>query len=470
MKAILLAAGEGKRMRPLTLEMPKPMIEIFGKPLLYWIIKRLPDVITELIIVIGYKGDQIERYFGEQFEGKKITYVRQEKPTGTAHALALTKHLLAPSERFLFLYADDLHSADALARLTKHPIGVLVTEHEDPSRFGVVETDDRGRVISMEEKPQKPRSNCVAVGAFMLDTRVFDYPAPRHKSGEYFLHDQVAQMIAEHHIVAEETDFWHPIGYPHDIESAERLIKEQKGGSHERHATPVVIIAGGKGTRMPENEKDKPKCLVTIAGKPMLQWQLEDLRRQGFSDIILSLGHKANMVIAWLNESGYTDIKYAVETEPLGTGGGIKLALGGRREPFMAINCDDLANINLSELIRHSCKNKYDVISAMEVEDARTFGLLECDEYWRICKFKEKDQSANRGLVNIGHYYLQPDVFDGFNEAFSIEKDIFPKLAAAGRLVVHRHTQGYWVTSNNAEQLKMTREHFENMKNNLPRA
>jgi NDP-sugar pyrophosphorylase family protein len=95
MKAILLAAGEGKRMRPLTLETPKPMIDVLGKPLLHHLIDGLPSEITVLIIVIGYKGEQIRAYFGESFEGRKVSYVIQEKQIGNAQALELCQPLLS---------------------------------------------------------------------------------------------------------------------------------------------------------------------------------------------------------------------------------------------------------------------------------------------------------------------------------------------------------------------------------------
>lgn len=458
MKAIILAAGEGKRMRPLTLVRPKPMIEVLGKPLLHHIIDSLPSEITELIIVIGYKGGAIKAYFGDQFEGRSVKYIVQEKQLGNAHALGLCRDLLKPSERFLFLFADDLHSPQAIKRLLQKDIGMLVQEHSDPKRFGVVETDASGRVISIEEKPKQPKTNLVAVGVYVLDTRIFDYQASLHESGEYYMTDQISQLVTEHKFVIEKTEFWHPVGYPHDIDAAEKLLNKET--SVVRSALPVILIAGGKGTRMPEDEKHLPKCLVGIAGKPMLQWQIEYLHNQGFFNITLSLGYKAELVVEWLKQNKHTDIKYAIEIEPLGTGGGIKLALEGTREPFIAINCDDLADVNLAALIRHSGGNAYNVLSIIEIDDARMFGLIDCDDQKKICEFKEKDPNSKKGLVSIGHYYLQADVFDGFSKAFSIEKDVFPKLASTGKLVAQQHKGEYWVTANDAEQLKNTREHF----------
>ncbi len=451
-------------MRPLTLQTPKPMIEVLGKPILHWLIEALPSEITELIIVIGYKGDQIKKYFGDSFEGRKVTYVIQEKALGTGHALHLCKHLIKQGEQFLFILADDLHSAPALKKLVARGLGVLVKEHENPQSFGVLEVDASDQIIGIEEKPQKPKSNLVAVGAYIFDSTFFDYPMPLSGRGEYEYIEPLQTMIKKEAIVVERTPFWHPIGYPHDIQNAEEVLRKKYPiTAKQKHNIPVIILAGGKGTRMPEQEKDKPKCLVDIVGKPMLQRQLEVLRSQGFSNITLALGYKAQMVIEWLKKTGNEDITYVIENEPLGTGGAIKLALGKRHEPFIAINCDDLVDLSLTSLVRHSCGNIYNVISAAETADGRTFGLIECDDQKKVCAFKEKDPRSMGGLVSIGHYYLQPAIFDGMPRAFSIEHDIFPKLAAAGSLVLHRHV-GYWVTSNNAEQLQTTRDHFINIK------
>ena len=455
MKAILLAAGEGKRMRPLTLETPKQMIDVLGKPLLYWIIKRLPAEITELVIVVGYKGDQIKKYFGERFEGLPITYVTQEKPTGTAHALALCRHLLGADERFLFIYADDLHDTAAMSRLLKHPMGVLAKAHPDPSRFGVIEADKQGRVLSMEEKPAKPKSNLVAVGVFVLDSRVFDFEAPRHTSGEYFLHDQVAKMIGSHNIVMEQADFWHPVGYPHDVDAAEKILAHPP----KDHDTPVILIAGGKGTRLPEAEQNKPKCLVEVAGKPILEWQIEELRKQGFTNIRLALGYKAEMVVEWLKKSGNQNVTYSIEPEPLGTGGGMKLAAEGIRVPFLAFNCDDLADVSFAGLIRHSCSGRYNVITGVQFDGAYTFDSLVCDEHKKVCEFRQRSQEVGSAVVNIGHYYLLPEALADMPRSFSNERDLFPKLAKEGKLVLATHT-GYWLTANNAEQIEGARKHF----------
>lgn len=459
MKAILIAAGEGRRMRPLTLTTPKPMIQVLGKPLLEWIIQSLPAAITEIVIVVGYKGEQIKEYFGDRCDGRSIQYVFQEKQLGTGHALHLCRELVAPGERFLFMFADDLHSTEAMEKLIARGIGMLAQEHPDPRRFGVLEADREGRVTGIEEKPHQPKSNMVAVGVYLLDSRFFEYPMPLSGRGEYEYAEPLRAMLKDIPVIIEKTPFWHPVGQPEDIDALEGILHKRAGGELKKNPAPVIIIAGGRGTRLPSEEQDKPKCLVEIAGKPILGWQLDELRRQGFTDIRLALGYKAEMVIDWLRKSGNEQVGYSVEKEPLGTGGGLKLAAEGITVPFIAFNCDDLADVCFASLIRHSCGGKYNVITGKSFSGAYTFDSIVCDSDKKVCEFKQRSPEVAEAIVNIGHYYLRPDIFEGTPESFSSEKELFPRLAKEGRLVLHTHT-GYWLTANNAEQIKGTREFF----------
>ena len=147
-KAVILAAGEGVRMRPLTNDKPKPMVEVLGRPLLHHILEILPDEIDEVILVIGYKGDQIKKYFGERFGHLNITYINQSEKLGTAHGLWLCRESLR-EERFLMLYADDLQSKEDIAKCLTHPLSIMVKEVEDPRRFGVIIADEKGKVLDL---------------------------------------------------------------------------------------------------------------------------------------------------------------------------------------------------------------------------------------------------------------------------------------------------------------------------------
>jgi UDP-N-acetylglucosamine diphosphorylase / glucose-1-phosphate thymidylyltransferase / UDP-N-acetylgalactosamine diphosphorylase / glucosamine-1-phosphate N-acetyltransferase / galactosamine-1-phosphate N-acetyltransferase len=226
MKAVILAAGEGVRMRPLTEATPKPMIKVLGKPLLERFLEVLPDDIDEVILVVGYKRDQIQNYFGDEFEDKKIAYVVQEEQLGVAHALFLCKDLIAEGERFLYGYCDDLHSKKVLTKLIKHPLAALAMEYDDPRAFGVFEVDGDGNLVDIEEKPEHPKSNLASTGTYVLDSRIFDYDLVKDsKHGEYFITDNISRMAKDCKFKVVEADFWQPIGYPEDIKKAEEILK-----------------------------------------------------------------------------------------------------------------------------------------------------------------------------------------------------------------------------------------------------
>lgn len=224
MQAVILAAGEGKRMQPLTFERPKPLIEVAGKPIIEHIIDALPEEIDEVIVVIGYKGQMIKDRLGESYGGRKITYVHQWMAAGTAHALSIARPLI--KGRFLFMYGDDIHGAEALKETLKHPYSILAAPHTDPSKFGVIEKNEDGTLKRLVEKPANPMSNLVSTGGIMLDERIFEYPAPRHESGEYFLTDPVASLGKDYPIMVIEQPLWIPVGYPEDIGRAEEILKE----------------------------------------------------------------------------------------------------------------------------------------------------------------------------------------------------------------------------------------------------
>lgn len=225
MQAVILAAGEGKRMRPLTLLRPKPLLPVAGRPLLEHIIDALPEVVDEIILIVGYKAEMVKEHFGASYKGRTIRYVRQWMPAGTAHALSMAEPLLR-DDRFILMCADDLHGAPALAEALTHALSILVSEHSEPWKFGVVELNDDRTMAGIVEKPEHPTTNLISTGAMVLDKRIFDYEVARHESGEYFMTYPLNLLAKDHPIAVVEQEFWVPVGSPGDIPQAEaRLIQ-----------------------------------------------------------------------------------------------------------------------------------------------------------------------------------------------------------------------------------------------------
>ncbi len=225
MQCVILAAGEGVRMRPLPLDPPKPMLTILGKPLLEYTIDSLPKEVDDIIIVEGYLGEKIQEYFGGKWKGRRIRYTHQPEKLGTYHALEMAKPLLKDG-LFLMLYADDLFGPETYRRLVeKRSMALVVMEVVNPERFGVVTLRPDGTVLEIVEKPEHPTTNLANCGPTALTRAIFDYPPGKSSKGEHFLTEAVAKMAATHPVYTVKPDWWIPIGYPEDLEKAERFLK-----------------------------------------------------------------------------------------------------------------------------------------------------------------------------------------------------------------------------------------------------
>lgn len=227
MQCVILAAGKGTRLRPLTENTPKPLVKVAGKTLLDHIVGVLPSAVDELIIVTGYLEEQIKEYCGEEFYGKKVTYVHQEEQKGTGHALWLCKDLI--KDRFLFMFADDLHGANDIARATSYTRSMLTLTTDNPERFGIVVRHPDGTLAEFIEKPEHPPSNLASTGVMVLDDHIFDFDLKVEKNGEFYLTDVIAEYSEKYPIAVVEQNTWIPVGYPEDVEKAEKRIEAMGG-------------------------------------------------------------------------------------------------------------------------------------------------------------------------------------------------------------------------------------------------
>lgn len=226
MQCVILAAGRGTRLKPLTDTLPKPLVKVSGKTLLDHIVSALPTSVDELIIVTGYLGEMIEAYCGAEFHGRKVTYVKQEEQNGTAKALWLCKNLI--KGRFLFLFADDIHGREDLARATSYTRSLLVASVVNPEKFGIVVRNPDGTLGLMIEKPEHAPSNCASTGAMVLDDHIFEFEPERTVKNEYYLTEVIERYAQKYPIAVVEQKIWIPIGYPEDITKAETLLSVYK--------------------------------------------------------------------------------------------------------------------------------------------------------------------------------------------------------------------------------------------------
>lgn len=222
MQVVILASGKGKRMGDLTKSTHKSMLKIKGKPILEHKLNSLPKEITEIVFVIGYKGEFIMEYFKRNFGGRKITYVFQRNLNGTGGAIHLAKNVL--EDKFLVMMGDDLYHKKDIKKILKHDLAVLGYEVEDPSQFGIIKTNNRGHLVNIVEKPKKSESRLANIGLYMLNKNFFTYDLISVGGGELGLPQTLCSMTDKHKIKIEKASHWFPIGNPNDLKKAEEII------------------------------------------------------------------------------------------------------------------------------------------------------------------------------------------------------------------------------------------------------
>jgi len=228
MKAVIPCAGEGIRLRPLTLSKPKQLLELGGKPILEHIFDNLPDEVDEVVLITGYLGEMIRDYFGREFGSRKIKYVEQKEKLGTAHALWLCRDILG-DERFLMLYGDDIIDKKSISKCLSHELSLLVKGVKDPRRFGVALIDKNGKLLEFVEKPESPSSNLASTGVKVLDARIFDFPARQHVNGEYYITDSLSQLAKKHDVFVEHAHLWLTIATPEELARLNENFKHLAG-------------------------------------------------------------------------------------------------------------------------------------------------------------------------------------------------------------------------------------------------
>lgn len=226
----------------------------------------------------------------------------------------------------------------------------------------------------------------------------------------------------------------------------------------------AVILAGGLGTRLRPLTDSTPKPLLPISGKPILEHAILNFKKHGIEDIVLSIGYLAQKIQDYFGggEKWGVKISYAIESEPLGTGGAIKQAIKDADETFVAINGDNLADFNWTEAIDRHYKNK-DLItlSLYPVVDVTQFGIAKLDNE-KIIGFIEKPkvEEAPSNLNNAGGYIIEPKALEILPDGrSSIEKDCFEKLASTGVIGAYIH-EGQWYPTDTLEKYNFADKNF----------
>jgi len=248
-QAIILAAGEGWRLRPFTVNRPKVMLPVAGKPILQYLVEALAqNGIRNIVMVVGYKREQIFDYMGSgEHLGVDITYVTQKERLGTAHALAQARE--AAQDEFLVLSGDKLIDAATIDRfVTVKPAAVLVKRVEHPERYGVANIAD-GVVKDIVEQPKEAGSNTVMTRIYAFSREVFDYI-----EAELSISAVLNKMIGcGKTIYACETDgSWLEAVYPWDMLGLNSVVilkaRAEMGGTVEKGVSLKGQVSVGRDT------------------------------------------------------------------------------------------------------------------------------------------------------------------------------------------------------------------------------
>ena len=245
MKAIILAAGASTRTYPLTLTRPKPVLPLRNGTILDYTLNLLRDMakIDEVVLVVNYKKEKIIEHFGDSYKGMKLTYVDQQEPKGTGHAVLCTEYVFEDYEdSILILNGDDIYSREDISRIIEKYPKVAIRKVNNPSSFGIFEfKNNDGRLIAtgLEEKPRYPKSDLANVGCYHFGKDIFKYlkrvkPSSR---GEIEITDAIMRYIDWNDLeLMQILDFWIPVGYPWDLLTANEFLSKQNGN----HPKPII--------------------------------------------------------------------------------------------------------------------------------------------------------------------------------------------------------------------------------------
>ena len=248
MQAVILAAGEGKRVRPLTRSRPKALLPVANRPIIEYVIEALvKNGIRDIVVVVGYRKEQVIRFLNQL--DMPVSVVIQNKQLGTGHALKGAESLI--SGDFLLLPGDNYIDPHSIGRIREMKNAMLVTEHPSPSNFGVVLLKD-GLVTQIIEKPEHSPSFMVSTGIFSLTKDFFSY------IHENDITDAVSSMLASgEHLRAVVADDWQDAIYPWDfLKMNKHLLKnlpEVREGSFSRQTIIQGTVTIGKGTTIGPN-------------------------------------------------------------------------------------------------------------------------------------------------------------------------------------------------------------------------
>lgn len=252
MKCVILAAGEGKRMHPLTYTRPKVMLPIANKPILEWnLLKAIDAGIKDFVFVVGYKSEMVRNYFGNGEKWKiKIQYINQGEAQGTAHAIGMVEKFV---DDFIVLCGDTIFGKNDIKNIIEKKNSIGLFKVDNPDSYGIVETS-KNKVVKIYEKMQDPFTDVINAGIYHFNKKIFEYIKKTNKSprGEYEITDSINMMIKTKQMNAVILKEWRDVVYPWDLFDANeeilKKINKKIEGNVEKNTTINGKVIIGKNT------------------------------------------------------------------------------------------------------------------------------------------------------------------------------------------------------------------------------
>jgi D-glycero-alpha-D-manno-heptose 1-phosphate guanylyltransferase len=233
--------------------------------------------------------------------------------------------------------------------------------------------------------------------------------------------------------------------------------------------TSAIILAGGFGTRLQSVVNDLPKPMAPINGEPFLNYQLNYLKHYGIKNVILSVGYLSEKIKAYYGSNfNGIEIDYVVEENPMGTGGGIRLALEKCTEPLsFVLNGDSFFDVDLIKFYDLHIQNRSQISLALrKVNNSARYGTIEKTKENIISSFKEKSGIDHEGIINGGVYLLDKNLYLQKTPSatnFSIEKDFFEKQLS-NSLISGFEFEGYFIDIGIPEDYLKAQHDFKGFK------
>jgi glucose-1-phosphate thymidylyltransferase long form len=217
----------------------------------------------------------------------------------------------------------------------------------------------------------------------------------------------------------------------------------------------AIIMAGGKGSRIRPLTLSRPKPLIPVANRPIIDYIIQKLKANNYTDLVFTLSYLKNHITKLLEkEHQDLNINYSIEKSPLGTAGGVKNAQKYLDDTFFVLSGDVLLDVDLDHLLKfHQEKNALATILLTPVKDPTHFGIAVLDNDNQVIKFLEKPSSDQvfSKIANTGTYILEPEIFDYIDEIpgnkkgeIDFSKDVFPKLIQEKASIYGYILDGYW--------------------------